>query len=99
MKIKTLGSRIQLEIEEPKTGALNVTSMPTAMEYGTITDIGADVDAKYKFINDKKGTVESTLKVGDKVMFKAWAVDIIQYGDTKYYFLDIKTGGLCAVIE
>ncbi len=82
--MKTLGNKIRIKIKETSAGGLNLESMPTANEYGEVLDIGPGVT--------------SPIKKGDKVLFKAWAVDIINYGGEKYYYLDLDTRGLCAIL-
>jgi len=83
MKIKPTKNHIQLEIDEAKAGALSMESMVTAVEIGKIIAIGDEV---------------SDLKVGQKVLFKAWAVDIVTVDGKRYYFLDLNTGGLKATL-
>lgn len=82
--MKTLGNKIKIKIKETSAGDLNLDSMPTANEFGEVLDTGPDVKA--------------TIKKGDKILFKAWAVDIINHEGVKHYFLDLDTKGLCAII-
>ncbi len=84
MKIKALGQRIQLKIEEPKAGDLDMSNMNVAKEVGEVIGIGKDVTLP--------------VKVGDRVLFKAWAVDIITEDGKKYYFISQQTDGICGVI-
>lgn len=85
MKIKTLGNRIQLKIDEVEAGGLDTSSMMTAVEFGTVLDIGEDVTLK--------------IKKGDKVFFKSWAVDIITHQSKRYFFISEDTKGLCAIVS
>lgn len=94
MKIIPLGNRIQLDIKEPAAGELSLQSMPTAIEYGTVIGIGPDVS---QFWAGKELPVH--IKVGDKVFFKSWAVDIITHEGKKYYFISEDTKGLCAIVK
>lgn len=89
MKIRPVGNRIQLEIEEPKAGELSLSSLPTAVEYGTVIAIGPMVATLIG---------QDPIKKGDKVFFKAWAVDIINYEGKKYHFIAQDTNGICAVV-
>ena len=59
MKIKPIGRKIQLEIEEPKAGALESSSMNVAKEKGKVIAIGDCVTDVVK---------------GDVVFFKSWAI-------------------------
>lgn len=84
LKVKALGQRIQLSIEEPKAGELDMTGINAAKEVGTVIGLGKDVTLP--------------IKVGDKVLFKAWAVDIITENGQKFYFISQHTDGICGVI-
>lgn len=86
-KIETLGKRVQLKIDEPKAGSLDVTSLNVAKETGEVVGIGKDVDL-----------TAWPIKVGDRVMFKAWAVDICTENGEKFYFISQPTDGLCGKI-
>ena len=85
MKIETLGTRIQLKIDEPKAGILDTSSLNVAKETGEVIGLGKDVTLP--------------LKIGDRVMFKAWAVDIVSENGVKYYFIDQATQGICAKLK
>jgi co-chaperonin GroES (HSP10) len=85
MKIKTLGNKIRIKIPANSAGNLNLESMTTAVEHGEVIGIGDQVD--------------SSIEIGNIVLFKAWAVDIIDYEGEKYYFLDLSTKGLCAIVN
>ncbi len=85
MKIKTLNNRIRVEIDENKAGNLDLSNYPTAVECGKVVDVGENV--------------ELPLKKGDRIFFKSWAVDIVDYLGIKYYFIAEDTGGICAIIN
>lgn len=85
MKIETLGTRIQLKIDEPKAGVLDTGSLNVAKETGEVIGLGKDVTLP--------------LKIGDRVMFKAWAVDIVSESGVKYYFISQATDGICAKLK
>lgn len=85
MRIKTIGSRIQIEVDEQSAGGLVLDSLPTAVEVGKVVGVGEDVTLK--------------IKKGDKIMYKSWAVDICTHEGKRYMFIDESTKGICAVIE
>ena len=84
MKIKAIGNKIHLNIEEPAAGALAIASMPTAIECGTVIGIGEQV--------------KLPVKKGDKLFFKSWAVDIITYNAKRHFFISEDTNGICAIV-
>lgn len=84
MKIKPLANEVQLKIDEAKAGSLNMESVVSAVEIGEIIAIGEDV----------KG-----LKVGQKVLFKAWSCDIVTVDGKRYYFINMTTNGIKATIS
>lgn len=85
MKIRTIGNKIQLKVDEPEIGGLVTESMPIAVECGEVVGIGEEV--------------KLPIKKGDKIFFKSWAVDIITHEGKKYYFIDSDTKGICAIIS
>lgn len=52
-------------------------------EWGTVVAVGPDVSLQ--------------VKKGDKIYFKAWAVDIITVGEDKHYFISDDSDAICAV--
>lgn len=84
MIINPYKSKIQVELEVPKVGSLDLSSKPSAIEIGKVIAIGEEVDK---------------IKVGDTIFFKAWQLDIIAYEGINYYFLDANSEGICAIIE
>lgn len=84
MKIKPWENKVQVEIDEPKVGGMDLGSMTTAIECGKVVAVGEYV---------------TSLKVGDKIFFKSWAVDIIFHEGIRYYFIDIETKGICAIVK
>jgi len=87
MKIKPLSMHVQLEIDEAKAGGLVMDSVNTAVEVGKVIALGDGVEAVYG------------IKVGDKVLYKAWACDICTMDGKKYYFIDMDTKGIKAIIK
>lgn len=83
-KIKPQPYEVQLEIDEAKAGALNMESIVSAVEIGKVIAIGDKVEG---------------VKVGQKVLFKSWAVDICTIEGKIYYFLNMTTNGIKATIS
>jgi len=84
MKIIPLANKIQLKIEKPTAGGLDLSSKATATEVAEVMAIGEDV---------------VKIKVGDVIMFKSWSTDIITYEGKIYYFITDNSDGICAVIK
>ena len=87
-KIKPLGSNIQLDISSATAGALDTSSRESAVEF-----------AKVLAIPNKQFEEDYKIKVGDNVFVKSWSVDIITHEDKKYYFCNVTSGGLLAVVQ
>lgn len=77
---------VQLKFEEATAGVLDTSSRDSAVEY-------AEVIAK--------GESEATnvVQPGDHVFVKAWAVDIVDHEGKKFYFCDITSNGILAVVK
>ena len=84
MKITLAPGHVYLKIEEVKAGVLNTSSRESAVENGTVLEVASDVDFPKK---------------GDKVLFKAWGTDIINFEGKKYYIVDMQTRSIKAVIK
>jgi co-chaperonin GroES (HSP10) len=84
MKITPQKDIVQLEIEEAHAGVLVTSSLNTAVEFAKVLSIGEDV---------------KDLKVGDKVFVKAWGIDIVTHGDKKYFFCNVNTNAILAVVK
>jgi co-chaperonin GroES (HSP10) len=84
MKIKPLNDIVQLKIEEVKAGVLDTSSRESAVEYAEVVEVGENV---------------YDLASGDKVFVKAWGVDIVNYEDKKYHFVNINTNAILAVVK
>lgn len=86
--MRTLGTKLQIQIDKPTAGSLDLSSKASAVECGTVvtTPDNSYIETIYK------------IKVGDKLLFKAWAVDIINYEGETYYFIDADSKGICAII-
>jgi co-chaperonin GroES (HSP10) len=84
MKIQPISNMVQLRIAEATAGVLDTSSRASAVEFGEVIAVGPEV----------KGVVK-----GDKVFFKAWACDIINHEDKKYYFISETTNGILAIVK
>lgn len=84
MLIQPLDNFIQIKMPEAKAGVLDTSSKVSAVEYAEVIAVGDGV---------KK------VKKGDKVFVKAWAVDIILYEDKRYYFVNMETNGILAIVK
>lgn len=93
MKIKPQPGIVQLKIDEATAGALNTSSRDSAVEFAEIVGI-SDTDTVR--INPK---ATDDFNIGDRVFIKAWAIDIVNHEGIKYYFCNIRTGGILCKIE
>lgn len=84
MKIKPLKDEVQLKIERATAGDLVTSSYESAIEYGEVLAVGDSVEE---------------LKKGDRVFVKSWAIDIITHEDKKYYFVNLNTKGIKAIVQ
>ena len=87
MQIIPINNKIQLEIEQPTAGGLDLSSKPSTVECGTIIGIPGNEEVYMGY------------KVGSKLFFKAWAVDIITYNKQTFYFIDADSEGICAIVK
>lgn len=85
MKLIPLDYEIQLEVDEPKAGALDLSGTPRAIEEATVIAIG-----------DK---VTVGVKKGDRVMYKAWALDTCTKDGKKYHFISQTSNAIKAIIK
>jgi co-chaperonin GroES (HSP10) len=84
MTIQPVNFKVQLKIDKPTAGVLDLTSKETATEFGEVIAIGDEV---------------SSVMIGDKIFFKAWALDVIAYQGENYFFIDSNSEGICAIIK
>lgn len=84
MRITPLNNKVLIQIDEPKVGMLDISSKKSALEKGEIIEANPLCDF---------------LKKGDKILFKAWAVDLLTVEGETYYFIDFDSPGLCGKIE
>lgn len=76
--------QIYIKVEVPKAGIMDTSSKASAIEVAEVLAVGKDI---------------SEYKKGDKILFKSWAVDIIDYQGKPYLFIDITTGGIKAIVK
>lgn len=88
--IKPINGKIQIKIEQPKVGGLDLSSKETAIEVAEVVALPAHIEGQ-SFIN-------LGLNVGDKIMVKAWSIDVLTWEGEKYYFVDSDSKGICAII-
>lgn len=89
MKIKPIGKNIYLKLDTVqeiggKNVSLDTSSKKTTREYAEVLAVGKDV---------------TQVKVGDKVLLKAWAIDIINHDKKEYFFTNEDANGLCAIVS
>jgi co-chaperonin GroES (HSP10) len=84
LTVKPFENKIQLNIEQPKAGQLDLSAKESAVEIAEVIAFGTNVN---------------NVNIGDRLMVKAWAIDIITFGGEKYYFIDSDSRGLCAIIK
>ena len=90
MIIQPYGKKIQIQIEQPTVGGLDISAKESGVEVAKVL-----ITAKIHI----EGIGDFEFKENDKIMVKAWAIDIITYEGTKYYFVDYDSEGICAMIK
>lgn len=100
MTIQPVGKKIQIEVDSPTAGGLDLSSKETIVEVGTIIALGEELAGlgRTKRINGVLVETEK-FKVGDRIFLKAWAIDIINYNKDKFYFIDADSLGICAIVK
>jgi len=83
--MKPLYHKIQISISKPTAGSLDLSSKASAVECGEIIAVGTLVNF-------------TDLEIGKKILFKAWACDVITNEGETYYFLDDDSRGICAIL-
>lgn len=87
MKITPLKGFIQIDPEEAKAGVLNTSSRESAKEYAKVLEAS------------KSAELDFGVKKGDYIFVKSWAIDIVDHNQEKYYFVNLETNGILAVIK
>lgn len=83
-QIHPLPNEIHLKVEGAVAGALDTSSRESAIETGIVISVGEAI---------------TEIKTGDTVLFKSWAVDIIDFNGVKHYFINKHTGGIKAILK
>lgn len=76
--------KIKIKAKQVSAGDLDTGSVKAVIEEGVVEAIGADVSLP--------------LKIGDRIRFKGWAVDIFTSEGQTIYFIDERTLGICEKI-
>lgn len=84
LKIKPQPLEVLVKVDEAQAGALNMESVKSAVEFGTVMAIGDEV---------------KSVKVGKKIMFKAWSTDIVNVDGVRYIFINVETNGIKGTIN
>lgn len=84
LKIIPLEDEVQIKTDAIIVGNLNSSSRSTAVENGEVIAVGSNI---------------KNLKKGDKIMFKSWALDDCTVNDIHYYFINVRTLGIKAIIK
>lgn len=90
--MKPLGKKIQISIDKPTAGNLDLSSKASAVECGTVIAFAGKEGLQNIWIGNTE------VKIGDKIGFKAWAIDVLTIDGETYYFIDSDSEGLCAII-
>lgn len=85
-KLKLKGDWILIEPEEVRIGKFDTESIKAGKENGIIKGIGPDVKDK-------------TLKVGEKVLYASWAIQVTNYENKTYIFISESRNGIMAGVE
>lgn len=88
MKVKPVGKVIYLKLDTVeqvggKVASLDTSSKKTTREFAEVIAVGPLV---------------TTVKPGDKVFIKAWAIDIINHDKVEHFFTHEDRDGLCAIV-
>lgn len=89
MKIQPIGNIIQLDIEPVAINGLDTSSIDSAVEYAKVIGMPRGFTSEaYRDIG-----------IGSFVFVKAWAIDIINHQGKKYYFVNLDTQGVLALVK
>lgn len=102
MKIIPVGKKIQLDIDQPTAGVLDLNSYKSTVEFGTVVAVGPEMVMDKEMSEGVTGPIIAfvdRIKPGDRVFFKSWAVDIITHQEKTYYFIDADSEGICAIVK
>ena len=101
MTILPVGKKLQLEIEQPTAGGLDLSAKNTVVECGIVAAISEVLPNLILTAKESGIQYQTTneINVGDKIFFKAWALDVITYNKETYYFIDADSNGICAIVK
>ena len=84
MKIQPRPGIVYIKTDVATAGDLITASRDSAVEYAEVLEVGEGV---------------MSIKKGDMVFVKAWAVDTVTYNDIPYRFVAIDTNGILAIVK
>lgn len=93
-KIQTMDGVIQIKVQEAIAGTLNTSSRESAIEYAEVVEV-----PKHDCNKDVTKCIYWNIHKGDHIFFKSWAVDIVSHDGKKYYFINMETNGVLAVMR
>lgn len=88
MNIQPAHNKIQIQVQEASIGALTMTNQ-IVNEFGTVIAFGKTVAEKMP-----------DLQIGDKIYFKAWALDEVKDEDgTVYYWISTEADAILGYVR
>lgn len=93
---------VQLKIDDVKAGVLDTSSKQTAVEFAEVLAVGEEINeicSSTRHTGAQCMELHGKIKIGDKVFVKAWAIDIVTHNDIKYYFCNLDTNGILAIVR
>lgn len=84
-KIELINDWILIEPEEVSVGKFDTTSIKAGKENGIIKGIGSEVKNK-------------SLKIGDRILYASWAIQICQYEGKTFIFISESRNGIMAKV-
>lgn len=84
MSIEPLEHIVYLKLDKVKAGVLDTSSRSTAVEFAEVEAVGLGV---------------KQIKKGDKLFVKSWGIDTVSHAGEKYYFVNINTGAILAIVQ
>ena len=84
MKIQPRPGIVYIKTDTATAGDLITSSRDSAVEYAEVLEVGEGV---------------MSVKKGDMIFVKAWAVDNVVYNDITYRFVAIETNGILAIVK
>lgn len=84
LKINPQPGIVYIQTESVSAGSLDTSSRDSAVEFAEVVAFGKGVE---------------NLSIGDKIFYKAWAVDTVTHEGIRYNFINTNSGGILAVIK